>query len=88
MNFSPRLIGKPVVVLSNNDGCVITRSEEATLLGIAVGAPTSRTKRFLGGIAYIHGGNSTTERILWQQEEAVELAATDAIPVAFDIPDD
>ena len=31
--FRPDLIGKPVVVLSNNDGCVIARSEEAKALG-------------------------------------------------------
>ena len=37
--FNPRLIGRPVVVLSNNDGCVIARSEETKLLGIAMGAP-------------------------------------------------
>lgn len=37
--FNPRLIGKPVVVLSNNDGCVIARSEESKRLGIAMGAP-------------------------------------------------
>ncbi len=37
--FNPRLIGKPVVVLSNNDGCVIARSEEAKLLGVEMGAP-------------------------------------------------
>ncbi len=37
--FNPRLIGKPVVVLSNNDGCVIARSEEAKLLGIEMAAP-------------------------------------------------
>ena len=32
--FNPRLIGKPIVVLSNNDGCIITRSAEAKELGI------------------------------------------------------
>ena len=37
--FNPLLIGRPVVVLSNNDGCVIARSEEAKLLGIEMGAP-------------------------------------------------
>lgn len=37
--FDPRLIGKPVVVLSSNDGCVIARSKEAKLLGIPMGAP-------------------------------------------------
>jgi len=37
--FDPSLRGVPVVVLSNNDGCVIARSEEAKALGIAMGAP-------------------------------------------------
>ncbi|WP_039457271.1 Y-family DNA polymerase [Candidatus Jidaibacter acanthamoebae] len=37
--FSPSYIDKPVVVLSNNDGCVISRSNEAKLLGIPMGAP-------------------------------------------------
>lgn len=38
--FNPSLVGKPVVVLSNNDGCVISRSNEAKELGIRMGAPT------------------------------------------------
>ncbi|MDD2513122.1 MAG: Y-family DNA polymerase [Proteiniphilum sp.] len=37
--FNPTLNGKPVVVLSNNDGCVIARSNEAKSLGIPMGAP-------------------------------------------------
>ena len=37
--FQPDLRGRPVVVLSNNDGCVIARSNEAKALGIAMGAP-------------------------------------------------
>lgn len=37
--FNPSLEGKPVVVLSNNDGCVIARSEEAKEVGIEMGAP-------------------------------------------------
>src|SRR5580692_7544757 len=39
--FEPRLRGKPVVVLSNNDGCVIARSNEAKALGIEMGALAS-----------------------------------------------
>lgn len=42
--FNPRLIGKPVVVLSNNDGCVIARSEEAKMLGIEMGAPAFKSE--------------------------------------------
>lgn len=37
--FRPSLNGLPVVVLSNNDGCAIARSNEAKALGIAMGAP-------------------------------------------------
>ena len=36
--FDSRLDGKPVIVLSNNDGCAIARSNEAKKLGIAMGA--------------------------------------------------
>ena len=39
--FSPKLRGKPVVVLSNNDGCVVARSKEAKSLGIPMGAAFS-----------------------------------------------
>lgn len=37
--FRPSLDGRPVVVLSNNDGCAIARSNEAKALGIKMGAP-------------------------------------------------
>jgi len=37
--FNPQICNKPVVVLSNNDGCVIARSNEAKALGIQMGAP-------------------------------------------------
>lgn len=37
--FNPRLENRPVVVLSNNDGCVIARSEEAKAIGIKMGQP-------------------------------------------------
>jgi DNA polymerase V len=37
--FNPKLEKKPVVVLSNNDGCVVSRSNEAKALGIKMGAP-------------------------------------------------
>lgn len=43
--FEPYLIGKPVVILSNNDGCVIARSNEAKALGIPMGAPAFEFKK-------------------------------------------
>ena len=42
--FDPRLARRPVVVLSNNDGCVISRSEEAKALGVRMGAPYFRVR--------------------------------------------
>ena len=37
--FNPNLQHKPIVILSNNDGCIISRSDEAKKLGIPMGAP-------------------------------------------------
>lgn len=45
--FRPDLKGVPVVVLSNNDGCVIARSAEAKALGIKMGAPFFKLKEML-----------------------------------------
>ncbi len=44
--FAPKLVGKPIVVLSNNDGCVIARSEEAKDLGVEMGAPAFQWEEF------------------------------------------
>lgn len=50
--FDPTLNGKPVVVLSNNDGCAISRSNEAKALGIPMGCPAFQIK------------NHTTENVV------------------------
>ena len=42
--FNPKLKNKPVVVLSNNDGCIISRSNEAKALGIKMGEPYFKEK--------------------------------------------
>lgn len=42
--FNPKLEGRPVVVLSNNDGCIIARSEEAKAIGIGMGNPVFQVK--------------------------------------------
>lgn len=44
--FNPRLEGQPIVVLSNNDGCIIARSNEAKKLGIPMGAPYFKWEPF------------------------------------------
>jgi len=45
--FNPKLLDKPVVVLSNNDGCIITRSTEAKTLGINMGEPYFKVKKII-----------------------------------------
>ena len=45
--FNPKLLGKPIVVLSNNDGCIITRSAEAKALGIKMGEPYFKAKKII-----------------------------------------
>ncbi|MBP5318556.1 MAG: hypothetical protein J6Y77_04050 [Paludibacteraceae bacterium] len=44
--FRPDLNGKPVVVLSNNDGCVIARSNESKALGVNMGDPFFKREQF------------------------------------------
>lgn len=51
--FRPDLEGRPVVVLSNNDGCVVARSREAKVLGIKMGTPYYRMRA-------IHGEDEVT----------------------------
>ena len=45
--FNPKLLSKPIVVLSNNDGCIITRSTEAKALGIKMGEPYFKVKKVI-----------------------------------------
>lgn len=45
--FNPRLAGRVVVVLSNNDGCIISRSEEAKAIGVKMGAPLYQAQTLL-----------------------------------------
>ena len=44
--FQPSLEGKPIVILSNNDGCVIARSDEAKALGVKMGAIAFMNREF------------------------------------------
>ena len=45
--FNPKLLEKPVIILSNNDGCVISRSEEAKQVGVKMGEPFFKLKKFI-----------------------------------------
>jgi DNA polymerase V len=58
--FDPRLRGMPVIVLSNNDGCVIARSNEAKALGIEMTAPWHLIKdRFAKAGVVVRSSNYT-----------------------------
>ena len=45
--FNPALRNRAIVVLSNNDGCVIARSNEAKALGIKMGTPAYQIKKLI-----------------------------------------
>ena len=45
--FRPDLMGQPIVVLSNNDGCIVARSNEAKALGIPMGEPEYKARALL-----------------------------------------
>tara|TARA_B100000700_G_scaffold327231_1_gene441185 strand:+ start:929 stop:2209 length:1281 start_codon:yes stop_codon:yes gene_type:complete len=45
--FNPSIINKPVIVLSNNDGCVISRSTESKVLGIKMGEPYFKVEKIV-----------------------------------------
>lgn len=45
--FRPDLIGRPVAVLSNNDGCIVARSHEVKALGIKMGVPVFQVRELI-----------------------------------------
>ena len=55
--FRPALEGRPTIVLSSNDGCIVARSDEAEALGIKMAQPAFQVKELIGrhGIAVISG---------------------------------
>ena len=56
--FEPHLRNKPIVILSNNDGCVIARSNEAKALGIPRGAPAFEYKNiFIANNVFVYSSN-------------------------------
>jgi len=84
--FDPSLIGVPVVVLSNNDGCIISRSEEAKALGIPMGAPLHEQKevirkhgvRVFSSNYTLYGDMSArVMSILWEEVGVMEVYSID-----------
>ena len=84
--FRPDLQGKPVIVLSNNDGCAIARSNEAKVLGIKMGDPLFKIRDIVEkhNVAVFSGNmalyGDMSQRVRWVLEEfapSVEVYSID-----------
>ena len=84
--FRPDLQGKPVIVLSNNDGCAIARSNEAKALGIKMGDPLFKIRDIVEkhNVAVFSGNmalyGDMSQRVRWVLEEfapSVEVYSID-----------
>ena len=84
--FRPDLQGKPIIVLSSNDGCAIARSNEAKALGIKMGAPLFKIRDIVArhNVAVFSGNmalyGDMSQRVRWVLEEfapSVEVYSID-----------
>ena len=87
--FRPDLQGKPVIVLSNNDGCAIARSNEAKALGIGMGDPFFKIRNLVekNNVAVFSGNMSLygemSQRVRWVLEEFAPAVEVYSIDEAF-----
>ena len=84
--FRPDLEGRPVIVLSNNDGCAVSRSNEAKALGIKMGAPLFKIRGiveqhhvavFSGNYALYGDMSRRVQEVLRSQASSVEVYSID-----------
>ena len=87
--FRPDLQGKPVIVLSNNDGCAVARSNEAKALGITMGDPYFKIRHIVErhGVAVFSGNmalyGDMSQRVRWVLEEFAPAVEVYSIDEAF-----
>ena len=87
--FRPELQGKPVIVLSNNDGCAVARSNEAKALGIKMGDPFFKIRHIVekNGVAVFSGNmalyGDMSQRVRWVLEEFAPSIEVYSIDEAF-----
>ena len=87
--FRPDLQGKPVIVLSSNDGCAVARSNEAKALGIKMGDPFFKIKNLVEkhGVAVFSGNmalyGDMSQRVRWVLEEFAPAVEVYSIDEAF-----
>ncbi|HEV7376513.1 MAG TPA: hypothetical protein VGN95_17505 [Pyrinomonadaceae bacterium] len=67
--FNAKLTRRPVVVLSNNDGRVVARSQEAKALGITMGTPLFKIRNLIvtHGVK-VYSSNYALYGVMWNQE--------------------
>lgn len=89
MLWRPDLLGRPVVVLSNNDGCVVACNKEAKKLGLAMGGPYFKIKQQLeraGGVAFSSNYElyaDMSARVMFALEELVPRTENYSIDESF-----
>ena len=87
--FRPDLYGKPVIVLSNNDGCAVARSNEAKALGIKMGDPFFKIRHIVekNGVAVFSGNmalyGDMSQRVRWVLEDYAPSIEIYSIDEAF-----
>ena len=87
--FRPELQGKPVIVLSNNDGCAVARSNEAKALGIKMGAPYFKIRHIVEkhNVAVFSGNmalyGDMSQRVRWVLEDYAPSIEVYSIDEAF-----
>lgn len=87
--FRPDLQGRPVIVLSNNDGCAIARSNEAKALGIRMGDPYFKIRHIVEkhNVAVFSGNmalyGDMSQRVRWVLEEFAPAIEVYSIDEAF-----
>jgi DNA polymerase V len=93
--FRPDLVGRPVLVLSSNDGCVVARSQEVKDMGIAMGVPYFQIKDILqkhgvqifsGHLALYRDVSRRVFEVLREQVDVMQQYSVDE--AFFVIPDD
>lgn len=85
--YDPSLRGKPVCVMSNNNGCVVARSKEAKELGVTMGMPVFQAKKLYPNVYYISGNLSRyadiSSRIMLRLKDFSPLTQVYSIDEAF-----
>ncbi|MGL5945508.1 MAG: SOS mutagenesis and repair protein UmuC, partial [Sediminibacterium sp.] len=73
--FQPALANKPVVVLSNNDGCIISRSDEAKALGVEMAGPYFKAKPLIEkyGVTTFSSNYNLYGDLSWRVMESLRM---------------